>query len=147
MSIASLAPAALSAATVGFLLWLLRRAGAGAAGLAAAVPINSLPALFWLAERQGATFAASAALGALAGTALTIVVGAGFVRFVDARRAAATRAAAPGDGHRPPLTRGDATLLSMATAGAMSLLVSALARHAGPQACGLVAAIPVVGLL
>ena len=72
MPIASLAPAALSAAAVGILLWLLRRAGARAAGLAAAVPINSLPALFWLAQRQGEAFAASAALGALAGTALTV---------------------------------------------------------------------------
>ena len=34
----------------------------------------------------------------------------------------------------------------MATAGAMSLLVSELSRHAGPQLCGGVAAIPVVGL-
>ena len=146
MPIASLTHAALSAAAVGILLYLLRRAGARAAGLAAAVPINSLPALFWLAQRQGEAFAASAALGALAGTALTVVLGAGFVRLAEARDAAAPHVAASGAALRPP-TWGDVTLLSMATAGAMSLLVSALARHAGPQTCGLVAAVPVVGLL
>jgi hypothetical protein len=37
-------------------------------------------------------------------------------------------------------------LLSMAVAGAMSLLVSQLSRHSGPQLCGLVAAIPVVAM-
>ena len=34
----------------------------------------------------------------------------------------------------------------MATAGAMSLLVTELSRHSGPQLCGLVAAIPLVGM-
>jgi len=48
MPTTSLLHAALSAAAVGLLLATLRRAGPRAAGLAAAVPINSLPALFWL---------------------------------------------------------------------------------------------------
>ena len=37
-------------------------------------------------------------------------------------------------------------LLSMATAGAMSLLVSELSRRSAPQFCGLVAAFPLVGM-
>ena len=34
----------------------------------------------------------------------------------------------------------------MAAAGAMSLLVTELSRHSGPQLCGLVAAIPLIGM-
>jgi hypothetical protein len=154
MPIASLAPAVLSAAAVGILLWLLRRAGARAAGLAAAVPINSLPALFWLAERQGSAFAASPRSAPSPGTALTVVFGTAFAASSKRagrsapRRITPRRRAARGAGRcAGPPAAGDATLLSMATAGAMSLLVSELARHAGPQACGLVAAIPVIGLL
>jgi hypothetical protein len=37
-------------------------------------------------------------------------------------------------------------LLTMAMAGAMSMLVSTLSQHGGPRFCGLVAAIPVVGM-
>jgi len=37
-------------------------------------------------------------------------------------------------------------LLSMAVAGAMSLVTSELSRHGGPQLCGLIATIPVIGL-
>jgi hypothetical protein len=143
MPIASLFQAALSAAAVGTLLWMLRRAGPRAAGLTAAVPVNSLPALFWLSQQQGAAFAASAVLGSLGGTALTVVAGAGWIRFTQARRAAAPRPA--GEAIGSPARR-DATLMTMATAGAMSLLVSELSRHAGPQLCGLVAAVPVVGM-
>jgi hypothetical protein len=147
MPIASFTHAALSAAAVGILLLMLRRAGPRAAGLAAAVPINSLPALFWLAAQHGAAFAASAVLGALAGTALTVLAGASFARLAGARHAAAPsqRPATAGASVRVPAGR-DASLVPMATAGAMSLLVSELSRHSGPQLCGLVAAVPVVGL-
>ena len=148
MPIASLAHAALSAAAVGTLLWILRRSGPRAGGLAAAVPINSLPALFWLSQQHGATFAASAALGALAGTALTVIVGASFARLAGTRHAAARASSAAPAGRTPRATRGrDAMLLPVATAALMSLLVSALARHSGPQLCGAVAAVPVVGMV
>ena len=39
-----------------------------------------------------------------------------------------------------------AAWVSMAAAGAMSLVVMELSRHSGPQFCGLVAAIPLVGM-
>ena len=148
MPIASLTQAALSAAAVGFLLWMLRRAGPRAAGLVAAVPISSLPALFWLSQEHGGAFAASAVLGSLWGTGLTVVVGTGFARLATARHAAATAppAVTANDSRRPPVRR-DATLLPMATAGTMSLLVAELSRHSSPQLCGLVAAIPVIGML
>jgi serine O-acetyltransferase len=147
MPIASLTQAALSAAAVGTLLWMLRRAGPRAAGLTAAVPINSLPALFWLSQQQGPAFAASAVLGSLGGTALTVALGASVVRITRPRRAAAPgpRANPDGEAIRSP-ARSDAILMAMATAGAMSLGVSELSRHAGPQLCGLVAAVPVVGM-
>jgi len=63
MPITSLAHAALSAAAVGVLLATLRRAGPRAAGLAAAVPINSMPALFWLSLEHGGGYATHAVLG------------------------------------------------------------------------------------
>ena len=147
MTIASLTHAALSAAAVGILLWMLRRAGPRAAGLAAAVPVNSLPALFWLSQEHGGAFAAAAVLGSLCGTGLTVLVGSGAVRIATARRAAATRSFAVAAPARTTPFRSEAVLLSMSTAAAMSLLVSALARHAGAQLCGLVAAIPVIGLI
>jgi hypothetical protein len=42
--------------------------------------------------------------------------------------------------------RRNGTVLAMATAGTMSLLVSELARHSDPHLCGLVAAVPLVGM-
>lgn len=148
MPIASLTHAALSAAAVGTLLWMLHRAGPRAAGLAAAVPINSIPALFWLSQEHGAAFAASAVLGTLCGTGLTVLLAAGVARLAQSRHAAtvAPRAAPAGEPIRPP-SRRDASVMAMATAGAMSLLVSELSRYSGPQLCGLVAAVPVIGML
>jgi hypothetical protein len=150
------------------------------------VPINSLPALFWLSLERGGGYATHAVLGTLWGTGLTVLLGAGFARaalvvhagwaatlawLATAALAAATwplatlpaaaallalaavvvgRAATPRipahDGERRGNAR-DATLLAMATAGAMSLVVSELSRRSAPQFCGLVAAIPVIGML
>ncbi|HEY2188055.1 MAG TPA: hypothetical protein VGH48_05780 [Caldimonas sp.] len=180
----SLAHAALSAAAVGVLLTTLRRAGPRAGGLAAAVPINSIPVLFWLSLEHGGAYATSAVLGTLWGTGLTVLLGATFARLASALTAAraalvawlaiallatltwelptmpataavlAMCAVVFGRAAFPRLTssaanrhagKHDATLLSMATAGAMALLVSELSRHSGPQFCGLVAAIPLVG--
>jgi hypothetical protein len=185
MPITSLAHAALSAAAVGVLLATLRRAGPRAAGLAAAVPINSLPALFWLSIERGGGYATHAVLGTLWGTGLTVLLGAGFARaalvvhagwaatlawLATAALAVATwqlatlpaaaaflalaavvvgRAATPRvpahDGERRGNSR-DATLVAMATAGAMSLVVTELSRRSAPHFCGLVAAIPVIGM-
>jgi hypothetical protein len=72
--------AALSAAAVGALLAMLRHATPRAGGLAAAVPINSLPALFWLSLEHGGDYAATAALGSLWGTGLTALLGLAFAR-------------------------------------------------------------------
>nr|HET7858191.1 hypothetical protein [Caldimonas sp.] len=185
MPITSLAHAALSAAAVGILLATLRRAGPRAAGLAAAVPINSMPALFWLSLEHGGGYATHAVLGTLWGTGLTVLLGAGFARaalvvhagwaatfawLATAALAAATwqlatlpaaaaflalaavvvgRAATP----RVPVHGGerrgnarDVTLVAMATAAAMSLVVTELSRRSAPHFCGLVAAIPVIGM-
>jgi hypothetical protein len=81
MLASSLFHAALSAAAVGALLSALQRAGPRVAGLAAAVPINSVPALFWLFIEYGGRFATTAVLGSLYGTALTVVLGASFARL------------------------------------------------------------------
>ena len=184
MPTASLARAALSASAVGVLLMMLRHAGPRAGGLAAAVPVNSMPALFWLSVEHGGGYAATAALGSLWGTGLTALLGLTFARMalachvavaallawlaigalaaltwalpgVPAAAAALTLVAVLiGQAALPrlpcgPRRRGDTrtgALLSMAMAAAMSLLVSELSRHGGPQFCGLVAAIPVIGM-
>jgi len=182
MFIASLAKAALSAAVVGALLMMLRRASPRASGLAAAVPINSAPALFWLSFDQGGAFAANAALGALWGTGLTVLLGIAFARLAlrfhvawagalacvavattvlltGAQPAALTvvtalalttilvgQVAQPQPEYAPRRrdSRARDAVLSMGTAGGMSLLVSELSRYGGPQFCGLVATIPVI---
>jgi hypothetical protein len=184
MPTVSLARALLSAAAVGMLLALLRHAGPRVGGLAAAVPINSMPALFWLSVEHGDAYAATAALGSLLGTGLTIVLGLVFARVALACHAAVaallawlvvlglgamtwalpvvpgmaavlalvTMLVAPGAVPRRPVgarRRGDVratALLTMAIAGAMSLLVSELSQHGGAQSCGLIAAIPVIGM-
>ena len=131
------AKAAISAAVVGVLLCLMRQAGPRASGLAAAVPVNSLPALFWLSVDQGGRYAASAALGSLAGTAVTLVLGS--LALIAGRRTGRRITTRAGRDRRRT------ALLSMAVAGAMSALVSALSRHGGPHLCGMVAALPVIG--
>jgi hypothetical protein len=129
--------AAVSAAAVGLLLSLLRHAGPRTGGLAAAVPVNSLPALFWLSVEHGNRYAASAAFGSLAGTTFTLLLGS--LALVLGRPLGGRAASAPRrrDGRRT-------AVLSMAMAGTMSALVSALSRHGGPLWCGLVAAAPVI---
>lgn len=185
MTTTCFAHAALSAAVVGVLLSMLRRAGPRAIGLAAAIPISSVPALFWLSMERGSAYASSAVLGTLWGTGLTVLLGASFARLASALHpagagllawlavgalavATASLPSAPivaaaltlcailvGRAALPPAPTDDparrstgrtAALLSMAAAAAMSLLVSALSRYSGPQLCGLVAAIPVVGM-
>lgn len=184
MSATCFAHASLSAAAVGVLLSMLRRAGPRAIGLTAAIPISSVPALFWLFMDRGGAYAASAVLGTLWGTGLTVLLGASFARMASALHPAGagllawlavaalavatsslpsvpTAAAAltlcailVGRAALPPAPAVDSPrrsgrsgcLLSMAAAAAMSLLVSGLSRHSGPQLCGLVAAIPVVGM-
>jgi len=185
MSTTCFAHAALSAAAVGVLLSMLRRAGPRAIGLAAAIPVNSMPALFWLSLERGSAYASSAALGTLWGTGLTVLLGASFARLASALHPAGAgllawlgvgalavattslsstpavaaalticailvgRAALPPAPAHDPARRSagrSAALLSMAAAAAMSLVVSGLSRYSGPQLCGLVAAIPVVGM-
>lgn len=184
MFAASLVKAALSATALGVLLSLLRHAGPRAGGLAAAVPINSMPALFWLSLEHGDAFVTAAALGALWGTGLTVLLAVTFGRLnracpvglaavlawlatgtvaaltwnLPAAAVAATALcllaslvgqpapARPPNGPRLRTASRSAAWWSMAVAGAMSLLVAELSRHVGPQYCGLVAAIPVVGM-
>ena len=70
--------------TAGFvagLLLLLRRAGPRWQGVAASLPVSSVPALFWLGLEQGAEFAASAAGAALLAAALTPLAAAVYGRL------------------------------------------------------------------
>jgi hypothetical protein len=83
MFAASLAKAVLSAAVVGALLVVLRHASPRTSGLAAAVPINSMPALFWLSLEHGGGYAATVALGSLWGTGLTALLGLTFARLAS----------------------------------------------------------------
>ena len=184
MLAASLAKAALSAIAVGALLATLRHASPRASGLAAAVPINSMPALFWLSLEHGGGYAATAALGSLWGTGLTVLLGLTFARMAQVCHAAlaaslaclaigalatllwalpaaltaatvlalgviligqAVQPRSPGGAGRGSNRRTDA-LLSMGTAGVMSLVVSELSRYGGAQFGGLVATIPVIGI-
>ena len=137
MSVDLLAKAAMSSAAVGVLLSLLRQAGSRASSLAAAVPLNLLPALFWLCVERGDQDAASAALGSLAGTMLTLLLGS-LALVLGQRHGGRATPAVHGRGGRRT------ALLSMLMAGAMSALVSALSRHGSPHFCGLVAALPVL---
>ena len=182
---ASIAHAALSAAAVGALLSALHRAGPRAGGLAAAVPVNSIPALFWLSLERGGAYATTAVLGTLWGTGLTVLLGATFARLalawpaalaalgawlvigglatvtwaVPAAPAAAAALTAcailfglaavprlPADDPNRRSGKRRSALPAMATAGAMSLLVSELSLHSGPQFCGLIAAFPLIGM-
>ena len=52
-------------------------------GLAAAIPINSVPALFWLSMEHGSAYTASAVLGTLWGTGLTVLLGGAFARLAS----------------------------------------------------------------
>ena len=74
MSHSPLLRGCLTALAVGFVLALLRRAGPRAGGLAAAMPMTSVPALAWACAEQGPAFAAAAATAALLTTALTGLV-------------------------------------------------------------------------
>jgi hypothetical protein len=184
MLCSSLAKAALSAVFVGILLAVLRHATPRSAGLAAAVPINSMPALYWLSVDHGGAYAATAALGSLWGTGLTALLGLAFVyatRIGNLALAAllallgvgalaamiwespaaltaitglamlavlagqAQQRASEGSARR---RRGRAAdvLFSMGVAGGMSLATSELSHHGGPQLCGLIATVPVIGL-
>jgi len=71
MSQSPLLRACMTALTVGILLGLLRRAGPRTGGLAAALPMTSVPALAWACADQGPNFAAAAAAAALLTTATT----------------------------------------------------------------------------
>lgn len=186
MATDALVRAALSAASIGLLLTLLRRVGPRAGGLAAALPISSTPALFWLWREQGADYAARAALGSLWATGLASLLALAFARLAliaPPGRAAwvawlgigtvaaltwswpaavpgvavalsgmailAARAALP---RQPvdadvPARRPDPIWTTVGMAAAMSFTVSLLARHGQPQTCGLIAAVPVVGMV
>jgi len=74
-----------TAAFVVALLLLLRHAGPRLHGLAAALPVSSAPALFWLGLERGAGFAANAACAALLSTALAPLVAAVY-GLLSARR-------------------------------------------------------------
>ena len=88
MLISYIAKAALSAAAVGALLTMLRHAAPRASGLAAAVPISSMPALFWLSMEHGGGYAATVALGSFWGTGLTALLGVAFARLTSICHAA-----------------------------------------------------------
>src|SRR5258705_3256379 len=137
MSIDLVAKAAMSAAAVGVLLLLLRQAGPRASGLAAAVPVNSLPVLFWLSVERGGQYAASAALGSLAVTMLTLLLGS-LALVLGQRHGGRATPAVHGRGGRRT------ALLSMVLAGAVSAAGSAVFRHGSAPFFGILSALPPV---
>src|SRR5258705_6493779 len=137
MSIDLVAKAAMSAAAVGVLLLLLRQAGPRASGLAAAVPVNSLPVLFWLSVERGGQYAASAALGSLAVTMLTLLLGSLALVLGQRHGGRATPAVHGRGGRRTALP-------SVVMAGAESAPGSALSRPGTPHFCGVGRAVPVL---
>jgi hypothetical protein len=64
----------ITATAIAALLWALRRGGPRLAGLLAAFPVTSAPALIWLALDYGSEPAAAAAQGALYSTGLSAVL-------------------------------------------------------------------------
>ena len=172
----------LTAISVALVLCLLHRAGPRASGLAAAIPITSMPALVWLSWDQGAAPAAAAAGAAMMTTAWTGAFAVAYAR--QARRAGPWRAfagailptlAAAGAsavsadlasmavvaaallaasarllptvaGGEPPKGRRHGLLKASIVAGGVTALVGLIAPGVSPAICGLVSAIPVVGV-
>ncbi|MFN7569960.1 MAG: hypothetical protein ACK5TK_00700 [Betaproteobacteria bacterium] len=64
----------ITAAAIAALLWALRRGGPRLAGLLAAFPVTSAPALLWLTVDYGPEAAAAAAQGALYSTGLSAIL-------------------------------------------------------------------------
>jgi hypothetical protein len=174
----------LTALAVALVLGLLRRAGPRAGGLAAAIPVTSVPALAWMAWEQGADFAAASATAALLATGMTGVF-ALFYALLARRYSAALAligAAVPalaltvavsGLGRHLAWSLGGATLLilcclmampaaapvqrrsthwrrdlllTMAVSGLVTTAISLIAPRVPALLCGLVAAIPVIGM-
>lgn len=174
----------LTALAVALVLCVLRRAGPRFGGLAAAIPVTSVPALAWASWEQGAAFAAASATAALLATGMT---GLFALRYAwAARRQApwqALLAAAlpallltglvsglggslvlsltgatgilivcgllmpPATPAQPRVTHWHRELLmTMAVSGAVTALMTLIAPRVPPLLCGLVAAIPVVGM-
>jgi hypothetical protein len=83
----------ITAFAVAAVLAVARRLGRGVAGLLAGMPTVSGPALAWAAVDHGAPFAAEAALGTVAGSALCALFGVGYVLAGDRGRVRALGAA------------------------------------------------------
>jgi hypothetical protein len=173
-----------TAMLVAIVLYVLRRAGPRCGGLAAAVPVTSVPALAWMTWERGSNFAAASATAALLTTATT-----GFFALlyaVGARRGSALRTLLCATGPAVALTGAVAGLasnlasalggavlllaicarllpaattthrraarwhrdvvLTMLVSGAFTTLISLISPRVPPQLCGLVAAIPVIGM-
>jgi hypothetical protein len=185
MSHSLLVRGCLTALAVAIVLSLLRRAGPRVGGLAAALPMTSVPALAWASAEYGPVFAATAAVAALLTTAMT---GLFALLYAHAARhwapahalavatlpvlvltaavaqahcslagalclaipvllmcgrlmpAAADAVARPGARPRHDL------LKTVAIAGLSTTLIGAIAPTVPPLVCGLVAAIPVIGI-
>ena len=175
----------LTALAVAVVLHLLRRAGPRAGGLAAALPMTSLPALAWSSIEQGPAFTAAAAAAALLTTAMTgvfallfahaagrwpprralvaaLLPGAGLIGLAScvggglcvaaggtAAVLLACRALMPAAPATPaaPVRRARHDLAATAcVAGIATALIGSLAHQAPPMLCGMVAAIPVIGI-
>lgn len=72
--------AVLTATVVGVVMMAARLFGRRTAGRMAGLPVTSAPALLWLAQREGADFAAASAVGSLAACAAAPLFAWGFER-------------------------------------------------------------------
>jgi hypothetical protein len=175
----------LTALAVVIVLSLLRRAGPRLGGLAAALPVTSVPALAWAAAEHGPVFASAAAAAALLTTAMTGLFAVLYAHA--ARRWAPERAltvatlpvvlltvavaqancdlvaalcgailmllvcgellpAAPEASVRSCANRRHDLLKTAIIAGLSTSVIGLIAPTVPPVVCGLVAAIPVIGM-
>ena len=79
--------------SVALVMWLARRWCRCLAGIVSGLPIITAPALMWVAQQQGAEFAARAAVASVAAGAMLVALVVGFVRVAPRWGAAAGLAA------------------------------------------------------
>ncbi|MFN7571695.1 MAG: hypothetical protein ACK5TK_09625 [Betaproteobacteria bacterium] len=183
--VAALLRGLIAAAALAAVLLILRRGGPRLAGLVAAVPVTSAPALFWIGYDLGAASAAAAALAALYATGLTALLavaygqaarrfGAPLVCLAAALLAVAVLGLLTGSlsasvigatafavlaialalrwmprphGAASPRRAGRYDFaFTLAVSALATAAISALAPHLPAQWCGLIAAIPVIGI-
>jgi hypothetical protein len=125
----------ITAAAIAALLWALRRGGPRLAGLLAAFPVTSAPALIWLTFDYGPEAAAAAAQGALYSTGLSAVLALAYAhaarRLGPAGSLAVGLVATGAVGLAAIEVHGAALAVALFTAAALALSARAMPRLHG----------------